>query len=701
MNFSSAQIPLARLILPLVSGIAFAYSFRFTFSFPVFLLLILPLLFFLIAQKKLLQRSLNWAGFDGLLIMLALFVSGILLTGFQLDGIKKINPAKGNQQIVLHLLNDPVVKERSVKCSAEISGIKDSSGNWAVSEEKIMVYLVRGPAAEKLKYGDQLIVSAEPKFIEGPKNPNEFDYRAWLERQGVYRQCFVKTENWKLHSQGNGNFFKTAALDLRRYFMKQLRASGVSGEEYGVAAALLLGASDHLDPGLLQAYSASGTMHVLSVSGMHVALVYLVLLRLLAPLENRKRGRWISLLIQLFFIWFYASLTGLCPSVLRAVTMLTVIIFGKAFNRQAHILNSLAASALILLLINPLLLFDIGFQLSYLAVAGIVLLQPMLEKKWQPKIWILRQGWTLLTVTIVAQVFTFPLGLYYFRQFPTYFLLSNLFVIPLSTLAMYAGLALLLVSPFSLISKIVALVFVFLIQMLNTSVRIIEELPYSSAHTSGWSKDELFLLYFVLLGLIIFLSKKRPLSLQIGLLSFFLLMLSTACKQREELSENKIVFFSLNRGTAIGILSGQKHLLLTDTALARSFGDIDFHINPFFESRGLYDQQLRFLTDTLQLKTDLAHAEKSWLKAAGKSIFIADRNTVSPFAQGPCDILFMRSNTKLKLDSLLFRLHPDIVIADGSSGKKKTGKWKTICAEKKIPFYDVKEQGALVIEQKN
>lgn len=695
-----AQIPLVRLLLPLVTGIFFAYSFRFAFSFPLFLIIILLILIVLVSQKKLLQRSLHWSGLDGVLIVIALFICGILLTGLQLDQHRPAANTNGKKLLVMTLLNDPVVKEHSVKCSAVLSALRDSSGKWKSSEEKIMVYLKRDAAADQLKYGDELVLSGELRPVEGPKNPNEFDYRAWLERQGFYRQVFVPANEWKLNASGQGNFFKSAALDLRRYFMKQLQTSGVSGEEYGVAAALLLGASDHLDPGLLQAYSASGTLHVLSVSGMHVALVYLVLLKLLIPLERRKRGRWISLLIQLLFIWFYATLTGLCPSVLRAVTMLSVIILGKAFNRQAHVLNSLAASALILLLVNPLLLFDIGFQLSYLAVAGIVLLQPMLEKKWQPEVWIMRQFWTLVSVTIVAQVFTFPLGLYYFRQFPTYFLLSNLFVIPLSTIAMYAGLALLIVSPFSLISKLVAIVFVFLVKMLNTSVRIIEDLPYATAHTSGWGKGELLLLYLLLIGLVIYFSKKRPVSLQIGMCSCFLLLLSTACKQKEATAESKLVFFSLNHSSAIGILHGTEHLLLADSALIRKEGDIDFHISPFFESRGIYDQQTRLLNDSMQLKTDFVHAGKFWMKAAGKTIFIAEQHTDESFARGKCDILFMRSNSRLKLDSLLNRLQPALVITDGSSGKKKTAKWKAICEKRNISFYDVKEKGALVITEK-
>lgn len=700
MNPFFARIPLVKLLVPFLLGIAAAYSFGFVVSTPVFISVLLFCLVIIAIHRRLLLRSLNWSGLDGTMIALAFFITGAGITSFNIEKQQQDFPAatKVQANLFVRLLKDPVVKERTVKLLVETRAYEDS-GKWGAMNERMIVYLARDPAAEKLKYGDELLLNTLPGLVEGPKNPDEFDYRAYLLRQHIRRQAFVKNGRWKLTAHEKGNAFMAMALNLRRYFLGKLHEYGVNGEEGSVAAALLLGASDQLDPGLLQAYSASGTMHVLSVSGMHVALVYLVLMRLLAPLGKFRYGKWLSFLLQLFFLWFYATLTGLCPSVLRSVTMLSVVILGRAFGRQAHILNSLAASALILLIADPLLLYDVGFQLSYLAVAGIVLLQPKLEEKWSPKFWLTRQAWGILTVTIVAQVFTFPLGLYYFRQFPTYFLLSNLVVIPLATLTMYTGLCLLIVSPFAFLAKPVAWIFCILLKLLNLSVEEIEQLPHAVMQFSAWEPPELLLLFALTILLVFFLLRRKGYWINFAFISSFLLLTGFVKARKEQFSEERLVIFELNHSSAIGIVSGKNALLLADSALLKKDGDIDFHIHPFFENRGFYDETILPLSDSLSLKNDFLRMEKSWLFACGKKIFIADAATNSGFAAGSCDLLLLRENTRIPVDTLISRLHPSLVIADGSDSKKKTEKWKTICEIRKVSFYDVKESGALVIER--
>lgn len=699
MNPFFARIPLVRLLLPLTLGIAFAYVSGIYIGLPVFLFGIFPAILLLAYQRKLLRRSLNWSGFDGVTIATIFFFSGAALTSQEISSSRAIVFPKEEKTaaFLVRLLNDPVEKERSVKCCVEVLAWKDSVAQWQSCGGKLMLYLAREDAASQLQYGDELLLHAASKAIPPPQNPGEFDYRSWLARQNVYRQSYVRSGEWRMTSRGNGNWFKASALQLRRYFLGKLQQYGINGPEGGVAAALLLGASDHLDPGLLQAYSASGTLHVLSVSGMHVALVYLVLLKLLSPLEKRKYGKWISIGIQFFFLWFYAALTGLCPSVLRSVTMLSVVIAGRAFGRQAHILNSLAASALILLLIDPLLLLDVGFQLSYLAVAGIVLLQPRLEKHWEPRFWITQQIWSLVTVTIVAQVFTFPLGLYYFRQFPSYFLLSNLVVIPLSTITMYAGLAFLFLSPIAFLAKWAAVILVFCIQLLDLSVTWIERLPQSVLRSAEWQLLELLFLYAVVITMLFFLVRKRVRWLNVALGGVLLLLFSFTSGKRQRLDGSQLVFFRVDHATAIGVAEGDRYLLLADTALTKKQGGIDFHIRPFFEDNGCYEEQVVPLPDSVAFRNTLADYSGEWLQACGKKIFIAGKTTQKENACSACDILLLRENTRLPLDTLLSRLQPSLVIADGSDGKKRTQQWKTICEKRSVRFYDVKENGALIV----
>ncbi len=691
---------MVRLLVPFIFGIAVAYAFRIEIGIQIFLWSILLCVTLVFLQRNFLKLSLRWIGFDGLIISFALFSVGAGLTVLEMQPHFS-SPFNSSEKVLvmqMRLLNDPVVKEKSVKLFVDLQAWEDSF-EWKAGEEKMVVYLQRDADAEKLKYGDEILIHATPSLVEGPKNPEEFDYRAWLERLGVRGQVYAKIGEWKLTDRDQGNRFKKYALDLRRYFLEKLKTYGLGGSAFGVSAALLLGASDYLDPGTLQAYSASGTLHVLSVSGMHVALVYVVLLKLLAPFEKRTVGKWVSIIIQLFFLWFYATLTGLCPSVLRSVTMLSVVIAGRAFNKNAHILNSLAASALILLMGDPLMLFDIGFQLSYLAVGGIVTLQPKLEKVWQPKFRFTKQLWTLISVTIVAQVFTFPLGLYYFRQFPTYFLLSNLVVIPLSTVTMYAGLVLLIVSPFIIIAKPIAAVFGFLVELLNGSVTWIEHLPYSVIHSAKWEKMELLSLYLFILSMLFFLLGKNKIWLQAGLASFLLLMSFVAYGKNDVQKKRKLVIFNVNRSTAIAVVNGNDAVLFADTSLLKQKGDIDFHIEPFLKANGSQDEKIISLEDSLPFRNDFVHEGKNRMLANGRKIILADRGFYCGTENERCDILLMEQNTKSGLDTLISRLNPSLVVADGSDSKMKIKKWEDICEKRKVKFYNIQQQGALVIEQ--
>ncbi|MDQ3108606.1 MAG: ComEC family competence protein [Bacteroidota bacterium] len=701
MDNFAARIPLLRLLIPFILGIIACYYFELHISCTISFALILFCVSLLSAYKKLLKQSLSWRGADGVLISLALFFSGLGICSIQSEKPQATFSANETNAVLITLFNDPVIKERSIKLFAEVSAEKN--GEWNPVKKKMLIYLQRDPSAEKLRYGDKLILHSTPAEVQAPKNPEEFDYKAWLARQGVYEQAYGKSGSWKLISGGNGSFFKEQALELRRYFLNKLNSYGFSTSAYGVAAALLLGASDHLDPGTIQSYSASGTLHVLSVSGMHVALVYIVLLKLLAPLERRMKMKWLSIFIQLVFLWFYATLTGLCPSVLRSVTMLSVVIAGRAFNRNAHILNSLSASALILLLFNPLLLFDIGFQLSYLAVGGIVMLQPKLESLWEPdtnsfKGKILKHCWTLVSVTLVAQVFTFPLGLYYFQQFPLYFILSNLVIIPLSTIVMYAGLFLLIVSPFIIIAKPIAVLFGFLVELLNACVAKIEHLPSAVLHSAKWEKMELLLLYLCICFLILFLIRKRKIFLRFGMATLSVMLVFGACESHKNLSQRHLVFFNVNHASVIAVVNGKEMVLLTDTTLLKHNGDIDFHVEPFLKARGVKEEDFISISDSLILKNDFARYGKGRLYAFGKQVVLVDQHFRSQLNASD-KIILMRNNAFVDLKKLIEQSKPDLVVANGSSGKKKIAKWKLICEEEGVKFYDVTDEGALVLEE--
>ncbi|HEU4718642.1 MAG TPA: ComEC/Rec2 family competence protein [Bacteroidia bacterium] len=649
------RIPLLRLVIPFCAGIVFSYSFHPAPSVPVFALAAVLVSVALLLFPQVRKRTLRLVGMEGLLVSAGMFFAGAALTEIKLGQVLSADRKEHNLlAVVFRITEEPVVKERSVKVVAEIRYTKDSSG-WKAASGKMLAYIRRDPEAEKLRYGDVLLVNASPQETEAPKNPGEFDYRSWLLRQGISEQLFAAQDHWKL-LRNDGNWFRSAALTLRKYFMRRMQESGISGDEFSVASALLLGASDHLDPDLMHAYSASGTMHVLSVSGMHVALVYVVLLRLLGPFERRRGGKWPLIVLQLIFLWFYATLTGLCPSVLRSVTMLSVVIAGKAFGRKTHILNSLSASALILLATDPMLLFDAGFQLSYLAVAGIVTLQPALQKLWKPEVFPLRHVWTLISVTLVAQVFTFPIGLYYFHQFPTWFLLSNLLVIPLATIVMYAGLLFLAVSPFVFMAGKVAVIFSFLVALLNGAVKLTEYLPFNVLHSSAWTVTEILLLYVSVVAAVLFFIRKRGTWMNFSLAGFCTLLFLVSCSSVRTARRREMVFFCTPKGTAIGLKEGNAGALLTDSAFNASSGTADFYAAPFFNNDGIEQFPIKNFTVKETSPSAFYRLEKNVLLFEGKTVLLLDKNSAQEEYSGSYyAVLVMssfRGNVARKLENV-------------------------------------------------
>ena len=243
------------------------------------------------------------------------------------------------------------------------------------------------------------------------------------------------------------------ALKLRKSFINIFENQGISGRNFAVVTALVLGMDDYLDNDTRKEFSSAGAIHILCVSGLHVGVIYMVLNALLFFLKRNKYARALRSLILLIGIWFYAMLTGLAPAVLRAATMFSFVIIGTGIKRKAGVFNSLTVSAFILLLFNPFLIYNVGFQLSYAAVIAIVAIQPTIYQIWQPKNKIADNIWGITTVSVAAQLGTAPLGLFYFHQFPNYFIITNLIAIPLATLILYAGFLSVILSPLTIVAK--------------------------------------------------------------------------------------------------------------------------------------------------------------------------------------------------------------------------------------------------------
>ena len=686
-----APFPLVRLLIPLALGITIGGYFAFGGTFLITCGLVslggIAVTYFL------LKKSSGYYSLNGLFIFLFFLTAGIALlryhqTSYEAGKSEVITEVP----VMIRIAGDPEPKENTVRCIAEITAVLEDSG-WKPVHAQTMLYLKRTSAAEKLGYGDELLVMSGVRNPSPTLNPGEFDYAGWLGRRGIGFVCFAK-EEWELKGHSNPSLIKAWALQLRKYFRERMIVCGLSGQELAVSEALLLGQSSEIDPQLLSSYSASGTLHVLSVSGMHVALVFVVLLKILAPLGKKKKGKWFSFAIQFFVIWFYAFMTGMSPSVLRSVMMLSVIITGRIINRKAHLLNTLAASAIILLIGDPMLLQDAGFLLSYCAVAGIVLVQPMIEGWWKPQSKIMKPLWSLTSVTLAAQVFTFPLGLYFFQQFPTWFLLTNMVVIPLSTICLYAGLLFLSFSWWTWFGSILALAFGFLVSLLNSSVGFTEFLPHAVVQTSAWTIIEIILLYAVIIFvLIVFRMKVRK--AVFGTLSCMLVLtICIAAGKHREISTREIDVFQINKGFAVGIVENGKVTVLSDSATLADPEQINFHVEPRYRKLGVMNLDPRDIQTIDSVAAGSVRYMNGFIFAPNQTIWIGSSGQL-PTAQMKPDVFIIHGKNFWKLEDLS-DVETNEIILTGEVKPKWVEKWKEEGARRKIPVYVTGESGARV-----
>ena len=435
-----------------------------------------------------------------------------------------------------------------------------SSEDWQKAEGKLMLYIRKDSLRKVPAYGDRLLVKMAPAEIPGPLNSNTFNYKAYMETQGICCQAFVLPTDVYWLREGRADL-RGLALNIRKWASAQLARHLEGAQEEAIANALLLGYREQLDEEINQAYATAGAMHVLAVSGLHVGFLYLFLRLLFHPWRRQPLLKWLGFACSLLVLWSYAFITGLSPSVLRAVSMFSFIAFAVQLKRHSGIYNALAMAAFILLLYDPLMLRAVGFQLSFLAVFGIVYLQPRFARWYAGRHWILRKAGDLLTVSLAAQLATFPLGLYYFGQFPTYFFLTNLLVVPAASLMLGLGFLFLLSS---LISEPLAAAVGFLlegiIKLVNGAVFTAEWLPFSSIAIS-LTATQLALLLLFILALILLMQDKKfyeallTAALGLGLLTSFFFQTYTQKQQR------RLLLFHMPGYSALQLVEGRADFL--------------------------------------------------------------------------------------------------------------------------------------------
>lgn len=598
--FNWRSYPIIRFILPLIAGILCAIHAEMDYWGWIDVFIISVLL--LISIKYLgIGKSYQWNWLHGVLANVTLFVGGILLVAWHTPSNQDdFYMHQFNQDwIIGEVETPPVEKANTYQVRIDVKAIY--SGDLSEASGTILAYIRKDTAAARLDYGQLIAFKPVLEEIDGPRNPGQFNYKRYMRFQGITERCYLTPELWLDLGINDGSALMQMAHSLRRKFLKILSKSGVSESQMPIASALILGERESLDEETKKAYSTAGAMHVLAVSGLHVGIIYIVLNFALRFLDRTRRSKVMKAILLLSVLWLYALITGLSPSVLRATTMFSFMVVAGALNRQTNIYNTIAASAFLLLIINPFLIMQVGFQLSYLAVLGIIYFQPKIYGWFYFRHKASDYLWKITSVSIAAQIATFPLGLFYFHQFPVYFFVSNVVVIPCAAIILVLGLLTILTGFSDIISGWFGSILNYVILFLNGAVNWIEALPLSLIEGISISAIGCWLLYLTIGALITAIEQRRLRYLTISMVFLLMLFATDLYEDMMHSNSSQISIYSTNGHFAMDCIQGNEHVFVAAPDYYQDRRQLSFHVKNHWSQLDLAEEKFVPLRDTASI----------------------------------------------------------------------------------------------------
>jgi competence protein ComEC len=551
----------------------------------------------------------------------------------------------------------------------------------------LMVFL-KGAIARQLKEGQVIQLQGQINPIHYPANPYAFDYTQYLSSRGIAHQTFVDSSDWRYIKK---EIALTLPVKIREFCIAAFaRQWGTESNTFGVGAALILGDKRGLTADLRQAYTDTGAMHVLAVSGLHVGMLALAIRWLLGWIPWLKRRVWFSLMLEISSVWLFTLASGASPSALRSAVMFSFLLLAKGVDREANVWNTLASSAFVLLAWQPSMLFDIGFQLSYFAVGGIIYFHPLIYRLWYCPNRVLDYIWNLTAIGFAAQLVTAPLSLHYFHQFPLFFWLSGLIAVPLSSIILIGGLVLAALESLPFLGNFLGLLMGWSIDLLNGSMEFIQHLPYAVI-TGIWWNSWATLGVYLLMILAIIAGKKRRLWWVLAALS---VLFSLGCFRAQTLwnaqHQRRIVCYHLRKASAVDVVVGRSILSISDS--------LDRFAKTSIQPMRWKNHATRVFMATWQqdIQFDRVVLRQGALLQVGKTRLLIVDGHAPPRRPWPkVDFILFRNDPRIYTEDLESAL-PQKIIIDGAN-RFKTRRWaKRIAEPLSISIHDTNELGAWV-----
>jgi len=577
-------------------------------------------------------------------------------------------------------------RPRSWKTTATVRGVF-TAGSWQAARGKVLLYFAKDSIPPALSYGHQLMLMNKLQPVSHSGNPGVFDYRQYCAYQQIFHQAYLQPQDWYLLPEKSGHPFTSFILRCRMYCLHTLRQYLGDGPESGLAQALLIGDRQALDKDMVQAYTNTGIVHIIAISGMHVGLIYITLLWLLQWWAGNTLARFTKTMLLLIALWGFAFLTGAAAAVLRAVVTFSAMAIGTLLlGRHSNSYNTLAASAFLLLCYDPHLIADTGFILSYLAVLSILLFYKPLYKTWFIRHKWLDKLWEIAALSIAAQILTLPVCLLYFHQFPNYFLLANIVAVPLSGIVIYGEILLLLFAGMHEVATYLGIGVKYLIQGMNGWVEWLNGLPYGLITHIHINTYQTICMYLLLAALLSWRLLKWHKGLHATLSMCLLCSLLHVVNIIRSRQQQKMIIYHTPAYTAIDFIAGSRVQFAGDTGLWQT---------PVAQQIQATRAGLRVNTGKINHLVRLG----SYFRFGSKQlVIIRERLPVTP------------AQKKFKTDYILLSHNPDVdirqlqeffefehLIFDGSNSHRKIQQWKNDCYALTLRCFSVPDQGAYVI----
>lgn len=700
--------PLVRLVMPLITGIILELWLDPGAGFH---LAVAGGLVFLILAARLvpiLFPSFGWRWLAGIFIHLFLFTAGFELSRLlHIPNHPDYLAGMDEGELLLAGITEPPAETRyGYKTVLHLHATHSGNG-WKRSEGLVLAYLKPGRKGKMPQFGDIIWLKARLDSITDNSNPHSFNYAKYLKNKGITHRVYASPWEWATAPVENQRFIRKFAFETRDRLLELLEENRVEGSEFAVAAALLLGYTGDLTPELMNDYSASGAMHVLSVSGMHVGIIYLFFEFLFGFMNNRQWTRWVKSVILLAFIWFYACMTGLAPCVFRSAAMLSLPILARSIDRHADMFNVIAASIFLMLVMEPRVILDVGFQLSYLAVIGLVVLYKPIYDLYITSAWLPDKIWSLLAVSVAAQIATFPITLYIFHQFPNYFLLTNLVVVPLSSLVIYCGILLMALGMYALPGLILGKCLSFLIWLMNVIIHGIRELPYSTWSGIHLTFSQMIILSLLILFMALYFIHRRILWFFISLILCNIFVVALLIQKMEQKASRRFTVYHVRQMTLFHFSGGNR----ADIFYGNGKPDDLFRlkrneriIRDDMEANGADHLRHYWLNERKGSMVSAIghtgwHCTGGFFLFCGKRFMVLDTRIPARLKDGiRIDYIICAAGSHRNPERIREVFHPEIVIMDGSNPAYVVRKWVRDAARMNMKIHATQSDGAFIKE---